>query len=156
MEWMFRGHGLGQSRLVSGPPTRRRVLSGASALILLSVGLTACESQSYERTSDGPTVYLDQLSDAAKAEARQKIVQILQHGVKVYDVGVGDEIEIFFNIRRQPTSKQYLITTADKLHIEFLGDTENSRTVEVPPDGRISLPLIGPVMAAGQTADALA
>lgn len=146
---------IGQPR-ANGSRRRRVALSGALALILVTAGLTACDTRSYERASDGPTVYIDQLSDAAKAEARQKIVQSLQRGVEIYDIGVGDEIEIFFHISRKPTPRQYVISPADKLRIEFLGDTENSRTVQVPPDGRISLPLIGPVMAAGQTADALA
>jgi polysaccharide export outer membrane protein len=124
--------------------------------MMLSFGLTACENRSFERASDGSTVYIDQLSDAAKAEARRKIEQSLSRGVSVYDVGVGDELEIFFHINRKPTAKQYVILAADKLRIEFLGDTENSRTIQVPPDGRISLPLVGPVMAAGQTPEAFA
>src|SRR2546421_205487 len=67
----------GQSR-ANGSLRCHAGLTGALALVLLSVGLTACESaRSYERVSEGPTVYLDQLSDAAKAEARQKIVQNL-------------------------------------------------------------------------------
>jgi polysaccharide export outer membrane protein len=135
---------------------RRVSLCGALALILLNFGLSACEpTRSYERAIDGSTVYIDQLSDAAKAEARQKIVQSLGRGVAVYDIGVGDDLEIFFHINRKPTPRQYVISAADKLRLEFLGDTENSRTIQVPPDGRISLPLIGPVMAAGQTAEAL-
>jgi len=140
-----------------GSARRFRVLNWALALILLSVGLSACGSdRSYERASDGSTVYIDQLSDAAKEEARQKIVQSLTQGIAVYDVGIGDELEIFFHLARKPTPGQYVISPADELRIEFLGGTDNNRTVEVPPDGRISLPLIGPVMAAGQTVDALA
>jgi polysaccharide export outer membrane protein len=128
-----------------------------AAFILMNLGLTACQSaRSYERASDGSTVFLDQLSDAAKAEARAKIVQSLRRGVEVYDLGVGDEIEILFHIDRKPTPREYVVTVADKLRIEFMSDTENARTIQVRPDGRISLPLIGPVMAAGQTADALA
>ncbi len=140
----------------NGLARRRAVWGGALALVVLSLGLTACDTRSFERTSDGTTVYIDELSEASKAEARQKIAQNLSRGVDAYDLGIGDEIEIFFHISRKPTPRQYVISPADKLRIEFLGDTENSRTVQVPPDGRISLPLIGPVMAAGQTPDALA
>jgi polysaccharide biosynthesis/export protein PslD len=132
------------------------VLSVGLALILLNFGLTACEPRSYERMSDGSTIYLDELGEAAKAQARQKIAQSLSQGVGVYDLGIGDEVEVFFHINRKPTPKEYVISTADALHIEFLGDTKNNQTVQVPSDGRLSLPLIGPVMAAGQTADALA
>ena len=141
----------------TGSPRLSVALRSALGLLLLNLGLTACEStRSYERASDGPTVYLDELSDAAKAEARQKIVESLSRGVATYDLGVGDEVEIFFHINRKPTPKQYVISAADTLRIEFLSDTENSRTVQVLPDGRLSLPLIGTVIAAGQTADALA
>jgi polysaccharide biosynthesis/export protein PslD len=131
-------------------------LGGALALMVLNLGLTACDTRSFERTSDGTTVYIGELSEASKAEARQKIAQNLSRGVDAYGLGIADEIEIFFHIRRRPTPRQYVISPADKLRIEFLGDTENTRTVQVPPDGRISLPLIGPLMAAGQTPDALA
>jgi protein involved in polysaccharide export with SLBB domain len=138
-------------------PRRCGPLSGALALIVLGGGLLGCDApRSYERASDGTKVYVDQLSDAAKAEAREKIVQNLVQGVGVYDLGVGDEVTIFFHVHRKPMPGQYVISAADKLHVEFLGDTENSRTVQVPPDGRIYLPLIGSVMAAGQTAGALA
>ena len=70
---------------------------------------------------------------------------------------MGDEVEIFFHVSRQPTSGPYVISVADKLRIEFLNEaTDNNRVVEVRPDGRISVPLIGPVIAAGKTADDLA
>jgi protein involved in polysaccharide export with SLBB domain len=118
--------------------------------------LTACEpTRSYERAGDGSIIYIDELSEAAKAEARQKIALSLTRGSETFDLSVGDEIEIFFHINRKPTTREYRISVADKLRVEFLNDTENSRTVQVRPDGRISLPLIGPVMAAGKTADIL-
>src|SRR5271170_256285 len=140
-----------------GSVRRWRALSSLLALVLLGVGLAACEpTRSFERTGDGSTVYIDELSEAAKAEAREKIVQSLNRGVTVYDVGIGDELEIFFHVDRKPTSGQYVISSADKLSIEFVGDTANDRTIQVAPDGRIFLPLIGPAMAAGQTVDALA
>ena len=121
----------------------------------MNFNLTACEHTSYERTSGGPTVYLDELSDAAKIAARQQIVQSLTRGGGAYVLGLGDEVEIFFHLERRATARPYVISTADKLRIEFLGDTD-SQIVQVRPDGRISLPQIGPVMAAGQTAADLA
>jgi protein involved in polysaccharide export with SLBB domain len=136
---------------------QRAVWSGTLAILLLSGGLTACEpARSYERAGDGSTVYLDQLSDAAKANTRQKIAQSLTRGADVFDLSVGDEIEIFFHINRKARPKEYVISVADKLSVEFLNDKDNSRTIQVRPDGRISLPLIGSVTATGQTIDALA
>src|SRR5260370_42419980 len=104
----------------NAPPPHRATLRGALALILLSAGLKACQSgRSYESSADGTTVYLDQLSDAQKAEARQKIVQGLQRGVDLYELGVGDEIEIFFHIKRKPTPREYVISVSDKLRVDF-------------------------------------
>src|SRR5579862_4855832 len=92
-------------------------LRWALALGLLSIGLSACDTRSYERVSGGPTVYIDDLSDAEKAEARQKIALSLSRGVGVYDIGIGDEVEIFFHINRKPTPKQYVIAASDLLRI---------------------------------------
>lgn len=135
---------------------RAMALDVACALSLLSLGLTGCDSAPYERTMDGPKVYLDELSEPAKAEARQKIVESLNRGISAYDLGIGDEITILFHVDRKATSRQYAISAGDQLHVEFLGDAQNSQTVQVRPDGRISLPLIGAVMAAGQVPSALA
>ena len=119
-------------------------------------GLAGCDSASYERTSTGSAVYIDDLSDAAKAAAREQIVRALSHGTGVYTLGVGDEIVVYFNIDRTPSRQAYRIAAGDSLRIDFLGDTTHSGTVQVQPDGRLSLPLIGAVKAAGATPEALA
>jgi protein involved in polysaccharide export with SLBB domain len=123
---------------------------------LASFGLTACDTRSFERSTDGSKIYLDELSEAAKSEARQKIVVSLVKGTQAFYLEVGDEVDIFFNVNRKPTPGEYVIRVGDQLRIEFLSESENARTVTVRPDGRISLPLIGPVVATGHTADALA
>lgn len=129
---------------------------GVTCAVMLSVVLSACGStQSMERTSDGSTVYLDQLSNAAKSEERRDIVQRLREDVGVFHAGVGDEFRVFFDVNPVPTRREYLISVGDQLRIEFVDDPEHSSSVTVRPDGRISLPAIGSVMAAGQTADRL-
>jgi len=101
-------------------------------------------------------MYLDQLSNAEKAEERREIVQRLRQDVAVFHVGIGDEFKVFFDVNPKPTQGEYLIAVNDKLRVEFLNDPEHSATVTVRPDGRISLPAIGSVMTAGLTADTLA
>ncbi|MGD9618170.1 MAG: polysaccharide biosynthesis/export family protein [Alphaproteobacteria bacterium] len=126
-------------------------------MALLGVAVGACApSRSYERTADGSIVYLDQLSEAERIRARDRIAQTLIRGYDVYELRIGDEIEVFFHVERRPTARPYVVSVADKLRIEFLNETDNNRVVEVRPDGRISVPLIGPVMAAGKSADGLA
>ena len=131
----------------------------ALLLLLLCTAVTACASpRSFERASDGSIVYLDELSPAQKVEARDAIVDTLRRGLDVYALQIGDEVEIFFHINRHPTTREYVISVADKLRIDLLNQTDANRDmqVEVRPDGRISMPLIGSVVAAGKTADAVA
>jgi protein involved in polysaccharide export with SLBB domain len=133
------------------------LLFNATAVALLGFAVSACTpARSFERTADGSMVYLDELSEAQRLQARDRIAQTLIRGYDVYELQIGDEIEIFFHVDRQPTSRPYIISVADKLRVEFLNETDNNRVVQVRPDGRISAPLIGAVMAAGKTADELA
>jgi polysaccharide biosynthesis/export protein PslD len=131
----------------------------AALALMLSAALAACESpRSFERNADGSILYLDEASPAQKAQARDLIVTTLRRGLEVYDLQIGDELEIFFLVKRQPTAREYVISVADKLRIDTLNEAAANRElqVEVRPDGRISAPIIGTVMAAGKTADALA
>lgn len=50
----------------------------------------------------------------------------------------------------------YLLGPGDTVEITVFGEPELSRTVTIKPDGTISLPLIGEVMAAGKTTTQLA
>jgi protein involved in polysaccharide export with SLBB domain len=145
---------------VDQPFTRRRwfcrALVRAALLVLPSVAMTACEAtRPFERSVDGSVVYLDQLSDEQKAAARDKIARTLDHGLEVYTLQIGDEFEVFFDVKRQPTAGEYAISVGDKLAVDFIGDAANSKVVLVRPDGWITMPLIGPVMAAGKTVDKL-
>ena len=45
----------------------------------------------------------------------------------------------------------YRLVTGDKLRIEVYKDTQLSQSLQVRPDGKITLPLIGDIMAAGHT-----
>jgi protein involved in polysaccharide export with SLBB domain len=133
-----------------------RALLRAALVVLTSVTMTACEStRPFERSADGSMVYLDQLSNEQKAAARDKIIRTLDRGLAVYDLQVGDEFDVFYDVRRQPTAGEYAISVGDKLAIDFINDAANNRVVLVRPDGWISMPLIGPVMAARKTVDEL-
>jgi polysaccharide biosynthesis/export protein len=45
----------------------------------------------------------------------------------------------------------YRLTMGDKLRVEVYRDEQLSQTLQIRPDGRITLPLVGDVMAAGKT-----
>jgi polysaccharide export outer membrane protein len=53
--------------------------------------------------------------------------------------------------RPAPTAVDYRLTAGDKLRIEVYKDTQLSQSLQVRPDGKITLPLVGDVAAAGRT-----
>lgn len=54
-----------------------------------------------------------------------------------------------------PDSNQYRLAPGDKLRIEVYKDQQLSQSVQIRPDGKITLPLIGDLDAAGQAPVAL-
>jgi len=50
-----------------------------------------------------------------------------------------------------PLGAEYQLGAGDKLRIEVYRDTQLSQSVQVRPDGKITLPLVGDVQAAGKT-----
>lgn len=56
---------------------------------------------------------------------------------------------------RADTSSDYRLVTGDKLRIEIYKDPQLSQSLQVRPDGKITLPLIGDVPAAGKTSSEL-
>ena len=53
------------------------------------------------------------------------------------------------------TSADYRLAPGDKLRIEVYKDTQLSQSLQIRPDGKITLPLVGDVVAAGKTPAAL-
>jgi polysaccharide export outer membrane protein len=49
------------------------------------------------------------------------------------------------------TSTDYRLVAGDKLRIEVYKDTQLSQSLQIRPDGKITLPLVGDVAAAGRT-----
>src|SRR5688572_1003570 len=50
-----------------------------------------------------------------------------------------------------PTTADYRLATGDKLRIEVYKDTQLSQSLQVRPDGKITLPLVGDIAAAGKS-----
>ena len=48
-------------------------------------------------------------------------------------------------------SAEYRLAQGDKLRIEVYKDAQLSQSVQIRPDGKITLPLVGDIAAAGQT-----
>jgi polysaccharide biosynthesis/export protein len=53
------------------------------------------------------------------------------------------------------TANDYRLAAGDKLRIEIYKDTQLSQSLQIRPDGKITLPLVGDVAAAGRTSTEL-
>ena len=53
------------------------------------------------------------------------------------------------------TTADYRLAAGDKLRIEVYKDTQLSQSLQVRPDGKITLPLVGDIAAAGRTSSEL-
>lgn len=66
-----------------------------------------------------------------------------------YRIGPGDVVEIVYHIRYDKPEDNYLLEVQDKLSVNFPYHPQFSSTVMIRTDGRITVPLIGDVRAAG-------
>jgi polysaccharide biosynthesis/export protein len=71
--------------------------------------------------------------------------------VPVYRLRVDDALDFDFRVDHDRIAGHYKINVGDALTIESPADSELQRTLVVLPDGKITLPLIGEVEAAGRT-----
>jgi polysaccharide export outer membrane protein len=56
---------------------------------------------------------------------------------------------------RADTSADYRLVAGDKLRIEVYKDPQLSQSLQIRPDGKVTLPLVGDVPAAGRTSNEL-
>ena len=71
--------------------------------------------------------------------------------VPKYKIRPGDVLEIIYHTMYEENPAEYILEVQDLLNVEFLNQPELSRTVRIRTDGKINLPLIGEIEAAGLT-----
>ncbi len=96
------------------------------------------------------------VSDSDRALAERSIYSALTQGIDRYLLAPGDVLRFIFMANPEAQQSSYVIGVRDKLRIEFYYQKDATRTVVVRPDGRITLPAKGDVVAAGLTAEKLA
>lgn len=72
-----------------------------------------------------------------------------------YFIRVDDQIDLIYMQARDKTATPYLIGVGDQLQIESVSDATINREVYVQPDGTISLPQVGEIVAAGKSIEGL-
>lgn len=124
---------------------------GFVALLALVLTLGACAHPPAAR--DARTA---EPTAEERARAERVMFSGLVHGVESYQLAPGDTLQLLFTEDPRAIQPEYLIGVRDKLRIEFVYQPNATRTVIVRPDGKITLPMQGDVMAAGTTPEQLA
>jgi polysaccharide export outer membrane protein len=72
-----------------------------------------------------------------------------------YRLRVDDVIEFIYRLTRERSEHPYELAVGDVVQVESLADEKLNRDLEVQPDGSVTLPLLGQIMAAGRTTEEL-
>ena len=126
------------------------LLKGKSRLKQLKLGLLACMGLvlsacgSYvahppAQIPDGKQTYQDQVTYLGRD----------------YLLSPGDELEIIYHINVE-LQDQYQLAIGDQIRVEFVSYPQFDRTVDIRPDGKITVPYLGDLDAVGLTPPELA
>jgi polysaccharide biosynthesis/export protein len=69
--------------------------------------------------------------------------------------GASDPVAPAASVPSTPSQPEYVVGSGDKLRIEVYKDVQLSQSLQVRPDGKITLPLVGDIVATGLTPLAL-
>lgn len=102
-----------------------------------------------DRGVDGSSIAINDLSAEQKAYARSQIQSGLSKGISSYHLTPGDAVDMLFHINDRPEVTEYKLGVGDRIRVSFFYHPEVSTTMIVRPDGRITLPAKGDILAAG-------
>ncbi len=126
-------------------------------LFIIILCLQGCSPKQTIEINDKETaIYIENLSDSEKQEEKLKINRALTKGIDRYLIQPEDRLEVMYHTGSTTESQDYLISVDDELKIEFLDHPEMEGNYVVRPDGKITLPRKGDILAAeGNNSEAL-
>lgn len=124
---------------------------------LLAMLVSGCVSMQ-PTIEDGPDgkVNITEEGRADPEMIRERIFRDMTRGLSAYRLVAGDVLEVLYLSSNRPQPMEYVLGVGDKLRVEFHYTTEAPRELLIRPDGRVTVPLKGDVMAAGRTSMELA
>jgi protein involved in polysaccharide export with SLBB domain len=140
---------------VTGRFVIERTVAGFAALTLVLL-LAACADSAPRAGAGSAPAGAGTVASADRLKAERTVYASLTQGAERYRLAPGDTLLFLFTGRARAQQSNYVIGVRDKLRVEFFYHQDASRTVVVRPDGRITLPLQGDVVAAGLTPEQLA
>lgn len=114
----------------------------AAFLLVLAYALTACNAYVPHPPANIPD---------GKQTYRDEVVYLGRD----YLLSPGDEIEVIYHVSVEQQD-EYRLAIGDQLRVEFLSHPQLDRTLDVRPDGKITVPFKGDIDAAGLTPPELA
>lgn len=119
-----------------------------SLLVLLLIGAQGCASpRTNELLADGSQLYIDEMTAVEKEQARQQISLAINDGLNRYRIAAGDSLEVMYHLESTIESEDYMLSVNDEILVEFLHHSEMDRHLIVRPDGKITLPRKGDILA---------
>jgi len=120
---------------------------------LLVMPLLSCTHPGGPSTESDPDGEISLAIDDPKeqADAQKKVYQDMSEGLSKYTIVPGDIIEAVYLSSNNPQPYAYRLGVSDRIRIEFHYTGEEPRTLTIRPDGVITVPFKGDVMAAGLT-----
>lgn len=115
--------------------------------------LLACGGNSRPSVENGPQGEESLALDAAEQQrlAREAVFGDVSEGLSSYRISPGDVLEALYLTGKSYQSKAYTFGVGDRLLVDFYYSGRDANGVLVRPDGMITLPYKGDVLAAGKT-----
>jgi polysaccharide export outer membrane protein len=114
---------------------------------LLLIASCAADNRSFDLGyGDEAPVYLDETTPAQRSATTETISAELRRGISAYHLQPGDRVDVLYYIDKDYL-RPYRIGVGDELDLDFDFDRTLNHSVVVRPDGKISLPGKGEIVA---------
>ncbi len=91
-----------------------------------------------------------------REELAKQISQEVYEGFQFYRIAPGDVLEVIYHATADKEVEDYRLKVDDKIEVEIAFHPDMNRVHVIRPDGRITLPLKGEIVAVGKTPSELA
>lgn len=125
------------------------------SVLLSFVLMYGCATKPQEKTSVKHETTAQQDQSEHKAVGTQLAEEVRQ-GMGSYVLAPGDVLEIIYHATAEQEVENYRLRVDDKIEVEIADHPDMNRVHVVRPDGRITLPLKGELLAVGKTPQELA
>ncbi|MEJ5300406.1 MAG: polysaccharide biosynthesis/export family protein [Thermodesulforhabdaceae bacterium] len=124
-------------------------------VFLLMISITGCAGAIHNGESPKTAAIQENFQENIEI-VKSEIAREVREGINLYTLAPGDVLEIIYHATAEREVEDYRLRVDDKIEVEIAFHPDMNRVHVVRPDGRITLPLKGEIMAVGKTPDELA